>query len=125
MVKTILDVNEILNDYSYSIQESIEEEAKSIAKETAKELKASNKTYKIRTGQYNKGWAVKTQKSKGEILCTVYNSKQWQLTHLLEKGHINRDGKTRTKPYVHIAPVEEKQVTKYTRNVERIINNGG
>ena len=124
MHNSILDVKDILNEYSLDVQEGIDKEAQDIAKQAVNDLKATKNTYTIRTGKYNKGWRVKTEKGKGYINCIVHNATNWQLTHLLEKGHVTRNG-GRTRAFVHIAPVEQKSIKQYEKNVERIIKNGG
>ena len=65
MANSILDVNDILNEYSLDIQEGIEKVTQSLANQAATELKNTKGTYKVRTGKYNKGWRVKTEKGKG------------------------------------------------------------
>lgn len=127
---SILDIKDILDDYSSDIQDAITEEAETIAKKGATELRNSRNTYKIRTGKYNKGWRVATTKGRGFVECVIHNATDYQLTHLLEKGHdyVDRNGHRKSKaakPYVHIAPVEEKCIKEYTTNVENIIKNGG
>lgn len=124
MADSILDIKDILNEYSEDIQEGMDKEAQDIAKQAANELKEVKNTYKIRTGSYNKGWKVNTKKGRGIINCTVWNSTDWRLTHLLEKGHVTRNG-GRTRAFVHIAPVEQKYVKQYQTDVEKIIKNGG
>lgn len=129
-VKGILEVSKILNDYAYDIQDAITLEAEQVAKKGMNELKNTQTTYKVRTGKYNKGWRVATTKGRGFVDCVIHNSTNYQLTHLLEKGHdwVGRDGtrkKNAAKPYVHIAPVEEKCVKEYQQGVETIIKNGG
>ena len=100
------------------------EAAQKLANQAAEELKTVKGTYKIRTGKYNKGWRVKETKGNGFVNCTVYNGTNWQLTHLLEKGHVTRNG-GKTKAFVHIKPVEEKSVNEYIKDVENIIKYGG
>ena len=124
MANSILDVKDLLNEYSDSIQEGIDKEAQDIAKEAATDLRNVKGTYKIRTGKYNKGWKVNTKKGRGFINCTVHNATNWQLTHLLENGHTTRNG-GRTRAFVHIRPIEEKYVSQYQQDVEKIIKNGG
>ena len=118
---SILDINDILNEYSSDIQEAITNEAQSVAKDAANELK---NTSPKRTGKYRKGWRVKTNKGKGYIECIVHNATNYQLTHLLEKPHVTRNG-GKTTPKVHIAPVEEQSKKKFEIAVENIIKNGG
>lgn len=118
---SILDVIDILNDYSSDIQEGIQESAQNVSKKGVAELK---NTSPKRTGKYRKGWRVQTSKGKGYIDCIIHNGTSWQLTHLLEKPHAKRNGGT-TKPKVHIKPVEEKCIKEYEKDVEKVIKNGG
>ena len=128
-VKGILQVNDILNEYSRDIQDGIVEIAKDVAKEDAKRLRDTRNTYKVRSGKYNEGWTVKTEKGRMSIQCIVHNKDNYQLTHLLEKGHriIGRDGsvKGQTKAFPHIAPVEQDSNKEYEQRVENLIKNGG
>ena len=117
----ILDIHEILNEYSQDIQDAITNEAQVVAKKGVAELK--NKSPK-RTGKYRKGWRVQTEKGRGYVDCTIHNATDYQLTHLLEKPHALRNGRTST-PQVHIAPVEQQCVSEFEKNVEMIIKNGG
>lgn len=66
------------------------------------------------TGDYKKGWTVRTRKSKHGIEAIVYNKTKPQLTHVLEKSHVIRNANGtygRTGPghgqVVHIAPARE------------------
>ena len=124
MSNSILDVKEILNEYAEDIQEGMSKEAISNSKQAVADLKKTSPK-RPRSGKYARGWTVNTKKGRGQINCTVWNAKEWRLTHLLEKGHINRDGKTRTRAIPHIKPVEKKYVNEYEKNVENIIKNGG
>lgn len=122
---SVLDIKDILNEYSEDIQQAITQEAERIAKIGANTLK---NTSPKRTGKYAKGWKVKTTKGKGFVSSTIYNSTNWQLTHLLEKPHVIKNGNGTygiSKPQVHIAPVEQKCIFEYERSVEDIIKNGG
>ncbi len=112
-----------LNEYGKEIREEVEELADEVAGETLKEIKANSPVDK---GSYKKGWRKKTKVSAlGKKTITVYNATDYQLTHLLENGHLNRDGTTRAAPIKHIKPVEEKAVEKFEKGVEEIIKNAG
>lgn len=129
-VKGILDIKDILNDYSTEIQEGIEEIAKKTAKEDVNKLKHTTNTYKVRSGNYNKGWTyTNILKAKYSFNYVVHNEDNYQLTHLLEKGHriIGRDGtiKGQAKAFPHIAPVNEISNKTYETEVENLIKNGG
>ena len=123
--KGVLQVSEILNDYTNDIQNSITQDALKVAEQGKNELKNTQSTYKIRTGKYNQGWRVDKKQGKGFVHATIYNATDWQLTHLLEKGHIKRNGKGRTRAFKHIEPVESKCVSQFKSDVEQIIGNGG
>ena len=53
----------------------------------------------------------------GEAVIIYGKSKTYPLAHLLEYGHLTRNGKRRTKAIVHIAPVEEWAVKESTEKV--------
>ena len=118
---SILDIKDILNEYSVDIQESIVKTAENVAKKGAEKLK---QTSPKRTGKYSKGWSVRTTKGRGEVSSTIYNATNWQLTHLLEKPHLLRNGRLST-PKVHIYPVEQQCIKEYETEVEKVIKNGG
>lgn len=126
MADSILDVNDILNEYSVDIQNSITKAAEQVAKSGADKLKSSSpkRTGKYATGKYAKGWRVKTTKSKGEVSSIIHNATDYQLTHLLEHPHLKRNGDLTT-PKVHIKPVEESCIKQYETQVENVIKNGG
>lgn len=124
---SLLNINDILNDYSHNIQDEITEEAIKVAKEGMAKLKKTSPTNKKNTphkGRYAKGWRVKTEKGRGFVNCTIYNSTDYQLTHLLENGHLTRNGK-KTTPIKHIEPVHDEVVSNYEKGVENIIKGSG
>ncbi len=118
---SLLDITDILNDYSNEIQEAITEDAIKIANDGRDTLK---NTSPKRTGKYRKGWRVQVKKGRGFVNAIIYNATNWQLTHLLEKPHATRNGGITT-PKVHIAPVEERCNKQFEIDVEHIIKNGG
>ena len=125
MSNSILDITDILDEYSKDIQESIMDEAEKVSLKGANKLK---QTSPKNTGKYAKGWKVKTIKGRNYVRSYIHNSTNWQLTHLLEKPHVirNKNGTYGiSKPQVHIAPVEQECILEYEREVENIIKNGG
>ena len=117
----LIDISNILDEYSIEIQEGITKAAEDVANAGAKELKATSPK---RTGKYSKGWRVNKRSGRGFVHTTIYNATNWQLTHLLEKPHLLRNGK-KSKPIVHIEPVEQKCIKDFQKEVEHIIKNGG
>lgn len=124
---SILDINEILNDYSHDIQEAITEKAQEIAHEGQLKLKSTSPKNQNNTrhkGRYARGWRVKTIKGRGFVNCIIHNATDYQLTHLLEKGHLTRNG-GKTKPITHIEPIHNECCSAFEKGVEKIIKNGG
>lgn len=123
---SILDINDILSGYGDDIQELIEKEAERIAKEGVNTLKATsprNKKATANRGKYARGWRAKKDIKRGSVHYIIHNATDYQLTHLLEKGHLTRNG-GRTSPIVHIKPVEEQCISEYIKNVEEGIRKG-
>ena len=58
------------------------------------------------SGLYRKGWRMKTYTENGVKAVKVYNETCYQLTHLLEFGHLAKNGKF-VKPVPHIKQAEE------------------
>ena len=109
MAKTVeQQMDKILSDYSKEVIRETNEAFETVSKEAVQKLK---NTSPRRTGKYARSWTKKTE--KGGSLKTdtvVIHNKVYQLTHLLENGHIVRNKKGtygRTNGIKHIAPVEE------------------
>lgn len=68
----------------------------------------------MRTGAYRKGWKASTKTDETGTECTVHNQ-LYQLTHLLENGHVikNQTGETYgTVPGDHVIEEVADQVTR-------------
>lgn len=62
-------------------------------------------------GAYRKGWEMSTSTKNGVREVRVYNRTHYQLTHLLENGHLAREGSF-VKPVPHIKNAEDKAYEK-------------
>ena len=69
-----------------------------------------------RRPSYKKGWRIK----KGKKSNILHNATDYRLTHLLENGHMKRNGE-RWAGKPHIRPNEEIAVREFLRQVERAI----
>lgn len=123
----MLDITDMLDEYCTDIQKGIAEETIKIAKDGVKTLKATSPKNKKNTkhkGKYAKGWTVKTEKGFGYIKSTIHNKTDYQLTHLLERGHLTRNG-GKSKAIPHIEPVESEILKKYPEEIEKVIEEAG
>lgn len=107
------EISKALREYTTEVEEGLEEVKKEVAKEGVKQLK---KTSPKLTGDYAKGWRVK----RVGTAQVIHNATNYQLTHLLEKGHAKRGG-GRVPPKIHIAPVEENAIEEFEKRVEKVI----
>lgn len=111
------ELSKIMEEYAGNITEGTQKAVEEAAKVAKKEAKSGSPVGK--RGKYQKGWAIKQKKTRLGAEATVYNRTDYQLTHLLEKGHALRGG-GRTKAIPHIAPVEQNAIENITKAVEKI-----
>lgn len=99
-----IQMKKLLDQVDKEVQEAMDESMKQVAKESVSKLKSSSPR---KTGKYARGWTTKQIDKNGIV---VHNSKHYQLTHLLENGHVirNKYGTYgRTSGIKHIQPVEQ------------------
>ena len=111
-----IQMAEILDEYSERVRKVAEQAAEQAAKDTSKTLK---NTSPKRYGEYARSWTVKKDADGGYI---VHNSKHYQLTHLLENGHVIRNKKGtygRTSGIKHIQPAEQEGIQNFESRIER------
>lgn len=107
------EIQKALKAYTYEVATEIEEAKEDVSKELKKNLKNDSPEL---TGSYKKGWRIK----KVGNAHVVHNKTDYQLTHLLEHGHVKRDG-GRTQEKVHIRPNEQKAVKEFLKRVEKAV----
>jgi len=107
-------MTELLDEVNKEVEQSAKTNIQQVARESVNKLK---NTSPVKTGSYAKGWGTKKQ---GDMDVVVHNRTDYQLTHLLENGHVIRNKKGtygRTHPIKHIAPVEEWAVDELPRRI--------
>ena len=112
MIDFTTEIKRLLDEYGDEVMDVLEEEAEKAAKWAAKQLK---ETSPKKTGEYAKGWTVKTDKTAKSAV--VYNRTKPGLTHLLEHGFQGRSGVHPAIP--HIKPVEDEATKEFVEAVER------
>lgn len=98
-----------MNNYNEYVEMAVDEETRRLAKELVNDLKndpsvpRSNRTLEhYKDGFYMKKWSAKSKK-RGYVIA----NKQYQLTHLLEHGHVTRNG-GRSRAFPHWAQANRK-----------------
>ena len=104
-------VRKFLDDYDNDVYAEVSEAIAEVAKETAQKLKKASRDM-FGNGEYAKGWTYKVEKGRLKVGATVYGKKPtYALAHLLEFGHVTRNGTGRTFPrtpaHEHIAPIND------------------
>lgn len=118
-----IEISRYLKNYSQEVADLIEEEVDTTAEEILKDVKASN-AWKDISSSYRKGWDIKKSKKGGSVSRTIYNKTDYQIAHLLELGHLNKDG-SRTKARPHLRPVSDKHLPQMEQRINQLIKNGG
>lgn len=99
-----IQMADILDTVSKEVKGVLKTDSMQVAKETVQKLK---NTSPVKNGSYARGWKVSKQQGSDLV---VHNATDYQLTHLLENGHVIRNKKGtygRTHPIKHIQPAEE------------------
>lgn len=117
--KVVIDY---LNNYKEDIDEDVIETVDEITKQARDELKQTSPRGKgNRSNPYYKGWAIKLSKRRSGVYHKViWNKTNYQLTHLLEFGHVTRNG-GRSKAIPHIRPIEQKYNVEFVDKLEKKI----
>lgn len=109
-------ISDILQEYAGDISRNIPEITERVGKEGVKAVRNNARSKFKGTGKYARGWSADVEHKRLSTTVTIYNRTLPGLPHLLEHGHANRNG-GRTSGRVHIAPVEEKLVKKYEKEI--------
>lgn len=94
----------LLLTYGDSVQTAIAETSQIVAKSIAKDLRKAG-TFKGGK-DFKKGWSVQKRRLSGlGEMSVVYNKTKPGLAHLLEFGHVNRNGGRDATAFNFIAPI--------------------
>ena len=132
MSGTIVRIDELgdairkeIDSMNTEVIEKCNQAAKTAAAAGVRELKA---TSPVRTDGYNRKYPPGsyanswTAKDEGNVLgvhnVTIYNAKHYQLTHLLEFGHIIAGTGKRSKAFPHIDAVNKSVTQRFITEVE-------
>lgn len=117
-----IQMAEILDTVSKNVKGVYETDSLEVAKEVVQKLKNTSPKGSPHKRKYAEGWKV-SKKAKADLV--VHNATNYQLTHLLENGHlvVNKKGTYgRTHPVKHIAPAEEWAADELPRKIMEDLN---
>ena len=116
-------IAEILQEYATEAERGTKECVQKAAKAGVKALK---ETSPKQSGNYASGWTSKVEEGRFGANAIIYNSKKPGLAHLLEHGHVTRNGTGRTfRPtpaHVHIKPVEDQLVADFENQIKVVLS---
>lgn len=98
-----LQMDQILDEFNKEVQQAMDESLTKISTESVQKLRVASPR---RKGKYARGWTIKKDGKFGVIV----HNRIYQLTHLLENGHVIRNKKGtygRVAGRKHIQPVEQ------------------
>lgn len=111
-------ITEELAQYGQDVTDNLKKEVRQIAKECRQEIQQSSP---VLTGDYCKGWKDQiAYEGAQDIRALVRNVTDYQLTHLLENGHLKQNGgRVDGKP--HIGPAEQNAKKKLIGKVKVVV----
>lgn len=110
------EIAAVLKEYTGDVMDKVDKAVKVCGEGMLKEIMVKSPK---RTFQYALGWRSKTTSfSRGNRSVKAFNETNYQLTHLLERGHEKRGGKGDVRAYAHIGPAEEKWTQKFEQMCE-------
>lgn len=118
-------ISEVLKEYGDECYEVLSESVKETADEAMNKLRSVDHFAPDGnpSGDYSKDWVVDeypTSRLKASVV--VHNEGHYRLTHLLENGHVSRNGTGRTfgkvPAYPHIGPINAWAQQELPRKVK-------
>ena len=114
-----VQVEQILDEYTVEVKRATNNSMDVVAKQAVSKLKSTSPK---KSGDYARGWKLSRERGSGGINTVTVHNRVYQLTHLLENGHIIRNKKGtygRTSGIKHIAPVEQWVQSELPLEIER------
>lgn len=116
------EIAKIYEEYAEATVETVDKVTREVAKETVEELKKTAPSGHRTSKKYKDSFNFKKLSSPKAKKSKIVYSDQYRLTHLLEDGHITRNG-GHTQPQPHWKPAEEKAVEKLLKQLKQEIEN--
>ena len=110
-----------LSEFSTEVTEGLNKAFKEVAEAGVEELQRT-RPYHNRTGQYSKNFAVTQRKNARSVTGAEGYTKRYQITHLLEHGHLTRSG-SRAQAFPHWEAAQATVEKKAQEAIEKVVRN--
>ena len=118
------EFTKLMDQYGEIYNENVKNVAEKYGKEAKKDVKAKSKQHSGQhqwgslylTGDYRKGWSIKSINKKNTIGRIIWNKTDYPLVHLLEFGH---GGPWTAKAYPHVREIELKYLEKFVNELKK------
>lgn len=104
----------VLDNYATDLRAAINADTEAAAQRLKKAISAEAP---VKTGKQKKSWRIAKEYLGGVDLKTVVHSTDYRKVHLLENGHVTRNGLTRTKPTYYVSRNAERIIQEYEQTV--------
>lgn len=111
-------LGDALNNYATNLRNAINADTEAAAQKLKKAIAADAP---VKSGKQKKSWRISREYLGGIDLKTVVYSTDYRKVHLLENGHLTRNGITRTKATSYVSKNAEQVLTEYEQIVAETI----
>ena len=108
----------VLDNYATDLRTAINADTEAAAQRLKKAISAEAP---VKTGKQKKSWRITKEYLGGVDLKTVVHSTDYRKVHLLENGHVTRNGLTRTRPTYYVSRNAETIIQEYEQTVAETI----
>ena len=111
-------LSSVLDNYATDLREAINADTEAAAQKLRKAIAADAP---VGTGKQKKSWKISREYLGGIDLKTIIHSSDYRKVHLLENGHLTRNGVTRTKATYYVSRNTEQVLDEYEKIVAETI----
>lgn len=111
-------LGDVLTNYATNLREAINADTEAAAQKLRKAIQAEAP---VKTGKQKKSWHIAKEYLGGVDLKTVVHSTDYRKVHLLENGHVTRNGVTRTRATYYVSSNADRIIKEYEQQVAETI----
>ena len=111
-------LGDVLTNYATNLREAINADTEAAAQKLRKAIQAEPP---VKTGKQKKSWRIAKEYLGGVDLKTVVHSTDYRKVHLLENGHVTRNGVTRTRATYYVSSNADRIIKEYEEQVAETI----